>query len=224
MTLREVAAYLGGLAALFLPSLTSAHEVYILNSDTIRAAVSADSPNPFTAYASNEYQFFFWGLISFIAMSTILATAVFHLFERQAGPFFAYLKRVAHPIPRITVGVSLIGFGLSGHLFGTELALHDLFASFSGAMQAFFLLAGIALIAGLYTRYIAVLLIGVYAYAVFVFGSYVFTYTAHLGAYILLFSLGGGTWSLDHIFGTDQPGDGGAPDLRDGGAPPRDHD
>lgn len=201
MKLREVLAYIAGLAALFLPSLASAHEVYILNSDAIRAALAADSPNPFAAYAGNEYQFFFWGLVSFVTMTTVLAATAFHLFERQAGPFFAYIKRFAHPVARLTVGVCLIGFALSGHIFGTELALTDLFATFSGVMQVLFLLAGAALIAGFYTRYIALLLIGVYAYAVFVFGSYVFTYTDHLGAYILLFSLGSGAWSLDHAFG-----------------------
>lgn len=189
------------LAAFALPALAFAHEVYVLSPESVTAALDADSANPFTAYIGNEYQFFFWGLVSSIAMSTVLAASVFHLFERQAGPFFAYLKRFALPIARITVGLCLIGFAQSARLFGTEILFGELFGAASGVMQLIFLAAGVAVFVGLFTRYIALALICVYVYAALTFGSYILTYTDHIGAYIVLFALGGGTWSIDHSFG-----------------------
>ncbi len=180
------------------PFVASAHEVYVLDEHTIATALSTDSPNPFTAYIGNEYDFFLWGLISFIVMSTVLAASAFHFFERQAGPFFAYIKRFAHPIARTTVGLCLIGFGLSGALFGTELPFDALFGPLSAVAQILFFIAGAASIVGIYTRYIALVMIGIWAYAVSVFGSYILTYTDHLGAYILLFALGSGISSADY--------------------------
>lgn len=193
-------ALIAFVASALLPLSVSAHEVYVLSPETVRMALAADSPNPFSAYIGNEHNFFFWGLVSFIVMSTILAASIFHVLERQAEPFLAYLKRFALPVARITVGICLIGFGSSAHLFGTELLFSDMFAALTPLVQGAFLAGGVALIAGLYTRYIAALMIGVYAYAASVFGSYLLTYTDHLGAFLLLFALGGGAWSLDRIF------------------------
>lgn len=178
---------------------TSAHEVYVLNDETVRTALAADSPNPLSAYFGNEYEFLLWGLISFIVLSTIFFATIFHFLERQASPFLSYVKRFAHPIARVTVGACLIGFGLSARLFGTEISFSELFGPASGTMQMVFVGIGIACIVGLYVRYIALLMIGIYTYAVLVLGSYVLTYTDHLGAYLLLFSLGSGLWSLDRL-------------------------
>ncbi len=198
----KFSGYLLGFFGLAFPFAASAHEVYVLDETTISSALAAPSPNPFTAYIGNEYQFFFWGLVSVITMSTILAASAFHLFERQAIPLLSLLKRFAHPIVRTTVGVCLIGFGLSGNLFGTELSFASLFGSFASSAQTLFIAAAVAILLGFYTRYLALLLIGIYVYAGSVFGSYILTYTDHLGAYILLFALGGGHWSLDHSFAT----------------------
>ncbi len=198
----KMLTYIATLCASLVPSVALAHEVYVLSPEAVRAALAANSPNPFTAYIGNEYEFFFWGLVSFIVMSTVLAASAFHLFERQAAPFLAYLKRFALFVARVTVGLCLIGFGLSANLFGTELLFADLFGALSGTLQIVFIAAGCAILAGWYTRYIAILMMGVYAYAWWVFGSYVFTYTDHLGAYILLFALGSGAWSVDHLLGT----------------------
>ncbi|MCE9541325.1 hypothetical protein K8R03_02050 [Candidatus Kaiserbacteria bacterium] len=190
--------YLLAAAAFLAPGVAFAHEVYVLSPETVRAALAADSPNPFTAYIGNEYHFFFWGLISFITMSTILAASAFHLLERRIGPFLARLKRFAHPVARVTVGICLIGFGTSADLFGTELPFGDIFGPLTSVMQYIFVMAGAAVVLGFYTRYIALILIAIYGYAVCLFGSYMFTYTDHLGAYFFLFALGSGTWSIDH--------------------------
>src|SRR3989344_249200 len=110
-----------------LPTLASAHEVYVLEESAVNSAMATASPNPFTAYVGNEYNFFFWGIVSFIVLSTILFATLFHAFERSLGPVFSYLKRWAHPLARVTIGGCLLSFGLAGELYGTELHFEDLF-------------------------------------------------------------------------------------------------
>lgn len=197
-TIRTLLVFLG----ILMPLSVSAHEVYVLTPETVEAALAANWQNPFSAYFGNEYHFMFWGLISFITMTTILAASLFRLFERQAGPFLSYIKRFSHPVVRITIGLCLIGFGTTQCLFGTELPFQELFGAGSSAAGIIMTLMGISLIAGLWTRYIALTMIALYAYALSVHGAYILTYTDHLGAYIFLFALGAGRWSVDHSLAT----------------------
>lgn len=187
-----------GIIAL-LPRFTFAHEVYALDAASIYRAMHTASPNPFSAIAGNESDFFFWGFVSFVTVSTILCASLFRVFERTLDPFLSYLKRWAHPLVRITVGACLISFGLAGELYGTEISFGSLFGALSLTMQGLFILGGAATIAGIYVRTAAVFSIAVYAYAASVLGWYVLTYTNHLGASLLLLVLGAGSWSLENL-------------------------
>lgn len=187
------------LAAFASPALVFAHEVYVLSPETVRAGLAGDSPNPFTAYVGNEFNFFFWGFVSFVTVSTILCASVFRIFERALDPVLFYLKRWAHPLVRLTVGACLISFGLAGRLYGTEIDFTTLFGYLSIPMQGLFVLAGTMTVAGIYVRTVALFSIVVYAYAASVLGWYVLTYTDHLGGSLLLFILGAGSWSLENL-------------------------
>ena len=184
------------LGALGLPLTTFAHEVYVLPLDVIREAMTNPSPDPFSAILGNEWQFMFWAFVGFVAVSTIAAATFFGLFEKRMIPTLMRLKRYALPLARLTAGLSTLSFGLAGALYGTEIPFDSLFGAASGLMQICFVAAGIALILGVFTRPFAVLLATVYAYAGYIYGWYIFTYTDHIGLYILLILLGSGGFTL----------------------------
>lgn len=192
--------YAALLAVITVPLSAFAHEVYVLDPETVRRALSMTSANPFTAYADNVYHFFFWGAVSAVVLSTMLFASFFRIFERRLDPVLFYFKRFAHPLVRLTVAASVASFGMYGALFGPELPFAQLFGAYAGAMQIAFVVFGLLIALGVYTRTISALLLGLYAYACCIFGTYLLTYTDHLGAFTLLLILGSGHWSLGQRF------------------------
>ncbi len=188
--------YLLTFAALFAPSGALAHEVYVLPIDVIRQAMANPSPDPFSAYVGNEITFFFWAFVGVVMVSTVAAATFFRIFENRAAPYLITLKRYALPVARITAGISTISFGYAAALYGTEIPFTSLFGSGTMLMQIFFAVAGIAIMLGVFTRPFALLLGLIYAYAGYVYGWYIFTYTDHIGVYLFLILLGGGGFSL----------------------------
>lgn len=185
------------LLLLFVPlSTASAHEVYVLDEKTIAEAFAAESPNPFSAFHGNEYEFFFWGFISFIVFSTILFASVFHIFEKYARGPLLFLKRAALPLVRLTVAVTLIVFGSYGVLYGPELPLHMIFGGANGWIEIVLMLLGAAILLGVFARTAALGAITLYLYALGTEGLPLLNYLTHLGAYLTLILLGSGEWSL----------------------------
>ena len=199
-TLARVGYVVGFTVLIFLPAIASAHEVYVLDEATIAAGMATASPNPFTAYMGNEYEFFFWGFVSFVVVSTVLFASVFRVFEKALDPALFYLKRWAHPLVRVTVGMCLVSFGIAGKLYGTEIDIGDIFGLWGIVMQGLLILGGAAVIAGIYVRTVVALSIVVYAYSASILGWYALTYTDHLGGYLLLLILGAGSWSLENLW------------------------
>lgn len=191
------------LSALLTPAAASAHEMYVLSKDEIAAGLMANSPNPFGAFFGNESQFYIWAFISFVVVSTIFAATAFRLFERSTAPFFHYIKRFAIGFVRLGVGACLLFFSYNSALFGPEYPFSMLFGNGIGSDLAMYVTfaAGIAILAGLYTRYVALGLIALWLYAAAVVGITILDYADYLGAFILLYILGAGMWSLDHMFG-----------------------
>jgi len=179
--------------------LASAHEVYVLDEQTIAQALAAESENPFNAYTGNKSQFYFWALVSIIMLSTIFFVSGFHLFEQRSHRILSLLKRLAHPLVRLTVGTTLVVFGWYGVLYGPELPLQDIFGAASGIIQVLLIALGVAVLAGIYVRAAALAAVALYAYAASTEGWHVLNYTTHLGAYFLLFILGSGEWSLVRV-------------------------
>ncbi len=187
-----------------LPLPAFAHEVYVLDSETIAEALAADSVNPFTAYHGNESEFFLWGFVSFVVFSTILLASVFHIFERRVRGPLAFLKRLALPIVRVTAGVTLFVFGWYGVLYGPELPLPIIFAGASPWIEILLMVLGTLILFGVFARAAAVGAILLYIYALSSLGVPLFNYLTHLGAYIVLILLGSGEWSLDSKWNTVQ--------------------
>jgi len=175
----------------------SAHEVYVLPQETIAEALAADSPNPFTAYHGNERSFYFWGLVSFVVLSTILFVSVFGFMEERSASLLRFLKQFAHPLVRFSAGITLVVFGMYGALFGPELQLNEIYGSATLLVRILLIALGVVMLLGIYTRTAAFLAILVYVSAYFFSDWYALTYTSYLGAYLFLIALGGGPWSLN---------------------------
>lgn len=179
------------------PLAVFAHEVYVLPSDTILQSLATDSINPFTAYYGNEKEFYLWGFISFVVLSTILFASVFGFLEKRSVRILHFLKQFAHPLVRLSAGVTLVVFGMYGVLFGPELPLENIFGAGTLFVQILLVALGTAILLGIYTRTAAFLAILVYLSAYLLSDWYVLTYTSYLGAYVFLVALGGGPWSLN---------------------------
>ncbi len=190
--------------ALFSPLIAFAHEIYVLDQDTINKAMEVVSPNPFSAYYGNEYEFYFWAFVGLVALSTILFASIFHLLEKQLDPLLFSLKRLAQSLVRLTVGATLIVFGWQGILYGPELPIAMIFGPMAGVMQILLVILGVAVLAGIYTRIVSLIAILIYLYAISVTGWYIFSYVNHLGAYILLLVMGSGAWSFGMRIGARQ--------------------
>ncbi|OGG68939.1 hypothetical protein A3C20_01735 [Candidatus Kaiserbacteria bacterium RIFCSPHIGHO2_02_FULL_55_25] len=183
--------------ALTLPLAASAHEVYVLDHATVLRDIAAQSPNPLTAYAGNEIDFFFWGAVSVATTLAVLFASLYRRVESRFDSLVYRLKRLAHPMVRVTCSVCLIASGYYGALFGPELPFEPLFGSLSFFLQLAFVAGGAMVLVGLFTRYIAALLLALYLFAAIEDGLYLLTYANYIGMFLLLLILGSGIWSLD---------------------------
>lgn len=186
-------------SALSAPFVTLAHEVYVLDQPTIARAMAMESPNPFMAYFGNEALFYFWGFVSFVIFSTVLAASLFRVFENSLDPFLFKLKKYALPVARVTVGLCFVAFAISGNLYGSELFLSDAFGSWAPLLQWIIGVLGVLATLGLATRVAGLGMLALYAHSFYGYGWYVLTYTDFLGAAALLTILGGGLFSVDSL-------------------------
>lgn len=183
---------------LLVPAVALGHEVYVLPEEAIQAGMLAESPNPFSAIQGNELQFLFWGFVAFVIVSTIFFATIFHVFERSTAPFFNYIKRFAHPLVRIGVAACLLSFGYHGAIFGPEFPLSELFGAYEPIAKSFLGLAGILVLVGMFVRPVALALLALWGFVALTHGIHALGYTNYLGAFALLFILGGGMLSIDH--------------------------
>ena len=101
--------------------VASAHEVYVLDQTTVLRDVAAQSPNPFTAYTGNEADFFLgYRLPRHDPRRPVCVALPTH--REQFDSVVRRLKRLAHPMARVTCGVCLIASGYYGALFRTRTA------------------------------------------------------------------------------------------------------
>jgi hypothetical protein len=194
-----------GIVIFALPASLFAHEVYVLSRDSVREAMSVQSPNPFQAYVGNEYQFYFWGIVSAIVFSTVVAASLFRVLERSVDPFLFVLKKYALPVARVTVGLCFVAFAYSGNIYGSELFLSEAFGTLAPALQLLIMILGLCAIFGFATRLAGLGMLFLYFLSLGEIGSYVLTYTDFLGVALLLIILGGGMFSLDEFFSLRTP-------------------
>lgn len=182
-------------ALLLAPVLASAHEVYVLSPDTIEASLAADSPNPFSAFLTNRFQFFFWGFLGFLVVTTVFFMSITHRLEALCKPLLVRLKPHAPTVARITLGACLLFSGYEYALFGPELPL-SLFGALAPYVQGTLYVSGAMIVLGLYTRAASAAALAIFALGTFFFGTYMLTYANYLGEILLVLLLGGGIWAV----------------------------
>lgn len=170
------------------PLFASAHEVYVLTPETIAADIAAPSPNPFDAFATNQFQFFFWGFLAVVLVTTVFFASITHRFELFFEPYLSPLRRWAPLVARVTLGVCLIASAYNHALFGPELPLRD-FGGLLWLMQGTLYASGVLILCGWYVRPAAVAAMAVFLAGVALYGVYMLNYANYLGEMLVVFLL-----------------------------------
>lgn len=166
------------------PFGVSAHEVYVLSPDTVSQNLSNLSPNPFSAFATNRFQFFFLGFVAFLAVSIIFFASLTHRFEVLFAPYLRRVRPWASTVARVTLGICLIESAYNAALFGPELPLHD-FGTLALLIQVGLYASGILLLINRWSSAAAALALLIFAAATFQYGLYTLTYLNYFGEIIL---------------------------------------
>lgn len=166
------------------PALAGAHEVYVLTPEQIVHDIETPSPNPFDAFWSNQFKFFFWGFLAFVLVTTVFFMSITHRLEVFFEPFLTRLRPWAAPVARITLGVCLLASAYNNALFGPELPLSD-FGPFALFIQLALYISGVLLMVGYLTRAAALAALAVFAVATVKYGFYILNYTNYLGEILL---------------------------------------
>lgn len=182
--------YLPSLVVLALPALASAHEVYVLTPGEITYGATTPPFDMLQVISDNLHQFIFWGFITFVVISTIFCISIFRRFETMLFPFFAWGKRYAHDICRITVGLGFLAGAYYQASYGPELPLTGIYGAAAPLVAGLIGLLGIMLLFGVWVRAAAFTAIVLFGVATVFNGSYMFTYSNYVGEFIVLLLLG----------------------------------
>jgi hypothetical protein len=166
------------------PAGAGAHEVYVLSPAQIEHDIATPSPNPFDAFATNQFQFYLWGFIAFVLVTTVFFASITHRFEVLFEPYLSRLRPWAPLVARVTLGACLIASAYNSALFGPELPLSD-FGPYAVVMQGALYLSGILILVNLWTRLGALIALGIFAVATILYGFYILTYINYLGEVLL---------------------------------------
>lgn len=188
-------------SALFLLpfDFVSAHEVYVLDKETIAGDLASSSPNPFIMVGQQPRLFVFWGIIAVILVSTVFAMSITHWFEKRVNPMLNRLKPYAAPIARITLGICLIASAQQYALFGPELPFSD-FGNYAGLIQSLLYVTGFLCLIGFWTRLAGLVALLVFIAGVLRYDAYMLTYANYLGEILFAIILGSGRFSVDYSF------------------------
>lgn len=184
-----------------IPSIASAHEMYVLPEVEASKAMGTPSPDPFSAMPSQEVQFLLWGVGIALLILVILRLSLFKKLEDVCDPYLFKLKKYAAPVGRITLGISLIASSYYSALFGPELALDSIVPGYVLPLRVLLLVLGVLVTLGLWTRSASFVTLIIFIFSLSRLNSYMLTYLSYLGEIILALILGGGLLSTDHLLG-----------------------
>ena len=181
--------------------LTSAHEVYVLSSGRIAIDLHADSPNPIEALTDpHSLHVFLIVFVLFLLLVFLMLWASYN--KRFTGflrSFIVSIKKYAFTIARIFVGVSLLFSATHLGLFGPELPFSG-FTQYISQFQLVLYVLGILFIFGIFTRFAALVSIGIYIYACTRAGFYMLNYFNYFAEFVLLLISGAGVFSADNLY------------------------
>ncbi len=187
-------------AIVVVPSIVSAHEVYVLSPGEIGQAISTPSPNPFSAIPGEVPQFFLSAMIIMAGILVSLYLSTLKYFERLLGPLLRKLKKYAPLVGRVALGASLVASGYFGSFFGPELAVSQSVSPvFIQTTDVLLIVLGIFILVGFLTRLSVLVAMIIFGYTVLTYRFYMLTYLNYFGEMILCLILGGGHLSLDRL-------------------------
>ncbi len=175
----------------------SAHEVYVLNQQTVSYDVSHPSPDPLTMVKGDSSDFLLATIVGVILVGGIFLISISRRLEKALNPLLIKAKRWAPLVARLTLGLSLLAAAYYRALFGPEIPLESLVGHYAGVLQIVLYLIGVLIIMGLFVRQSAFIALVIFIIAVIAERTYMLTYVNYLGEIIANLVLGGGLWSLD---------------------------
>ena len=178
------------LAAFALPTLASAHEVYVLTPAQIQLGLQTPPFSEIATTLSFFSQFVFWGFVAALAILVVFAISVIRPLERRLDPLLARARRYASTIARVTIGLALLAGAYYGAIFGPELPLVGTFGAAAVAVRATLAIIGVLLVLDLFTEAAALVALALFAFTAYAHGVYMLTYANYFGEIIVLLILG----------------------------------
>lgn len=178
------------LGFLCIPTAAFAHEVYVLTPTEIQHAVVQAPFSEVAVVFNNASEFLFWAFVGVFMVLVVFFISISHALEARLDPFLTKLRRFAAPVARVTIGLSFIAAAYYQALYGPELPLSATFGAYAGVVTAILAIMGVMLVAGIYTRAVALVALAFWLFTFAVYGIYTFTYTNYLGEILVLLVLG----------------------------------
>lgn len=187
------------LLALALPTIASAHEVYVLTGNEIAADTTGPAFDMVQVAIANMHQFVFWAFIAAFTIMIVFVSSILRPIERLFDPVLMRMKPYAPAIARITVGLGLIAGGYYGATYGPELPLTNAYGNAAHLMSALLIIIGTLITIGFHARIAALVALCLYGYGVYLNGWYMVTYFNYFGEFVVLILLGSHRVSVHSI-------------------------
>ena len=180
------------------PTISSAHEQYVLTKNQINFDIAYHGPSVFTALEN-------WDNLKVAlaaGLGSLLAIILYFFFYHSAiGQRFDYLVQKLNPfgeiVLRVALGASLIASAHFSAFLGPEIPLTSIPLGII-LKPALYILGGL-LIAGLFSEAVGLVSLIILLLATWVYKSYMISYFNYLGEFIALIIFGSRTFSLDKL-------------------------
>ena len=204
MSLRAISLRFSPLAIMSaigsMPLLARAHEVYVLPTREINAALQAPPLQVFSIIWSEERRFFFWMFLVAAIIVFVFFVSISKRMETRFDPGLDRLKLYAPFVGRITLGLSMLASAHYGAIFGPELPFTNFLApEYISSFRIFMFITGTLILLGLWTRTAALLLMLTYGALIFKYHLYMLTYLNYFGEMVIAFILGAQLFAIDKI-------------------------
>jgi uncharacterized membrane protein YphA (DoxX/SURF4 family) len=168
------------LIMLVLPSVVSAHEMYVLDQGSIQQAMNHASPNPFDSMKSHAGEFIIW-VCAILLLFYVSFKLSFSSVGRKISQTLLFpLRKYAPVILRVTLGLSLLFCAYTSSLFGPELPLVALVGSYVFVVRIVLALIGCLLICNIAVRIACAITALLFIWACISNGMYMLVYAHYL--------------------------------------------
>lgn len=173
------------------PATSTAHEVYVLDPETVRQLEHLPPVSFFDIFYANISSTLIWASAICLMVVSVFLISISATLENTFDGYLVKLKKFAPFIARITIGLAFISCGYNAALFGPELPFDALFGNLASLVQGAFVVLGAAMIFGIFTRITGLIGLVFFVYGVYLHGFYMVTYLNYLAEFIVLILVGG---------------------------------